>query len=198
MAPNVDAPLQHRPKEALLHIEADAPLSDPLLLDANAIGRILLGKAPPILRARLEAGDAWMAAPGASEVEHLIARLDPTKPDSARTIAKLRDMLDQVAPTHILVPDAAAWSAAARMAGTIVRRNGGPTRKVAPGERIELVNDCLTAIVTAAAGGTVVTNDLDFDLIQQLMPDLRVVFFGHAIEAGPASEGTGQATGPRI
>lgn len=174
-------PLEHRPKAALVHIETVRQRPDALLLDTNAIGGMLTGKAPMFLRPMLATTpDIWISACGVAEVEHLAARLAPEHPDTGRVVRLLRQALAEIGSERILVPTAADWTSAGRLAGAISRRHGGAPRRATPSERIELLNDCLSAAVALRAGATVLTNDLDFDLIQQAWPEVRVAFFGHA------------------
>lgn len=171
----------HRPKTALVHIETVQQRPDSLLLDTNAVAGMLTGRAPMFLRSMLATtADIWMSACGIAEVEHLAARLSPAHPDTARVVRLLREALAELGSERMLVPTADEWISAGRLAGTISRRYGGAPRRAVPAERIELLNDCLSAAVAVRAGTTILTNDLDFDLIQQAWPEVRVAFFGHA------------------
>lgn len=175
-----DGKLEHRPKPTLTHVETLRHRPDLIIVDTNAIGAMLTGRAPMVMRPLLAASDdLWMAAPGVAEILHLAARLAPDHPDTPRIVASLNGALERLGAERILVPDAGEWAAAGRLAGAVTRRHGGSTRRATPGERIELLNDCLSALLAIRIGATVLTNDLDFDLIQQAAPQLRVAFFGH-------------------
>jgi hypothetical protein len=54
---------------------------------------------------------------------------------------------------------------------------GGGGKIVTAFNRVELISDALTAIVAAKAGFTVVTEDADFDVLAQLVPELHVMFY---------------------
>ncbi len=150
------------------------------MLDTNAVGGMLTGRAPQYLRPIFASiDDQWMAAPAVAEIEHLAARLAPEHPDTVRIVASLHGALARLGAERVLVPTAGEWAAAGRLAGSVTRRHGGAPKKATPSERIELLNDCLSALVAVRIGATILTNDLDFDLIQQAAPELRVAFFGH-------------------
>lgn len=175
-----DGTLAHRPKSALAHVETLLHRPAPVLLDTKAVGAMLTGRAPPVMRPLLAASDdLFMAAPGVAEILHLAARLAPDHPDTPRIVARLHGALARVGAERVLVPGVSEWAAAGRLAGSVARRRGGATRRATPGEQIEVLNDCLSALLALRIGATVLTNDLDFDLIQQAVPELRVAFFGH-------------------
>jgi predicted nucleic acid-binding protein len=54
---------------------------------------------------------------------------------------------------------------------------GGGGRIATAFDRVELISDALTAILALAAGLTVVTEDRDFDVMAQLVPGMRVLFY---------------------
>ncbi len=54
--------------------------------------------------------------------------------------------------------------------GVSPARAGGGAKIATAFDRVELISDALTAILTARAGFTVVTEDSDFDLLSQYLP----------------------------
>lgn len=70
------------------------------------------------------------------------------------------------------------WASAGELAGRAARAIAGAVRSIRTAfERVELINDAVTAVVALEAGATVVTQDGDFDLLLQLVPGLDVLFY---------------------
>jgi predicted nucleic acid-binding protein len=64
------------------------------------------------------------------------------------------------------------------LAGEVARARAGSGSPAAIAvDRFELTADALIAIVAARAGCTIITEDRDFDLLAQLNPRLRVIFY---------------------
>ncbi len=70
------------------------------------------------------------------------------------------------------------WARAGDLAGQAARgvAGGGKSIKTAF-DRIELINDAVTAVVSLDAQATIITQDGDFDLFLQLEPALDVLFY---------------------
>jgi predicted nucleic acid-binding protein len=82
-------------------------------------------------------------------------------------------VLGAIPGTRLLTPDAQTWTDAGVVAGTLAR-----TQHLQPYQRKELLNDALILLTAAKAGLAVLTSDRDdFDLLQQLCPDGRFVFY---------------------
>ncbi len=65
----------------------------------------------------------------------------------------------------------------------------GGGRRLASFDRMELISDALTAVLACAAGCTIITEDVDFDLLAQLLPGLRVLYYDR--QAGDRTRGPG-------
>ncbi|PPQ39500.1 hypothetical protein CCS01_01330 [Rhodopila globiformis] len=138
-----------------------------------------MGRGPAVLRSLLEAlPRVFVAAPTRAELAWVKGRLDPDHPGSARIVATYEAVLARVDPFKVLVPTDADWLAAGELAGLAARVLIGGGRKIAAAfDRVELINDALTAVLTAKAGFTVITEDSDFDILAQLIPGCRVLFY---------------------
>ena len=124
----------------------------PILLDTCAILDGLRGKAPDKLRTLV---------------------LDPAHKETARNLAPLRAVLDEVRPHRVIEADAEMVSIANIRAGIVARHLALPRDS-----QSKLVNDALIAAQAARYGLTLITaNRRDFDLLGQLDPRLRVAFY---------------------
>jgi predicted nucleic acid-binding protein len=132
-----------------------------------------------VLRALLEAVPRlFVAAPARAELAWLRGRLDPEHPGTGHVLTTYIAMLSRIDPAKVLIPNDADWLAAGELAGHAARFVVGGGRKMATAfDRVELINDALTAVLAAKAGFTVVTEDADFDILEQLVPGLQVLFY---------------------
>ena len=151
----------------------------PVLLDTNVFINALTGRGPVVLRQMLQVlSRFFVAAPLRAELAWLTGRLDPTHPDTARILALTEGVQNRINPVMVLLPDDSDWRAAGRNAGTVARGYAGGGRRIATAfDRVELINDALTAVLAARSGCTVITEDRDFAVFARLDSRLRVVFY---------------------
>lgn len=170
--------LGYRDRADLPMLGTAAP-SGPVLLDTNVFINALAGRGPAMLQALLgNLPQSFVSAVTAAELSWIKGRLDPQHPQTASVVAKAEAALGQIDPAKFLTPDAGQWRTAGERAGAAMRALAGEVRKLrhAAG-RHELLHDALTAAVASAASLTVVTEDRDFDLLMQLDPTLKVLFY---------------------
>jgi predicted nucleic acid-binding protein len=152
----------------------------PFVLDTNVFINALTKRGPLTLRAVLaDLSESFVSAPTLAELRWMQGRLDQDHPATARILSAVAGALTQIDPAKVLVPTAEHWGRAGERAGAAVRTLAGPQRSFrAAADRQEMLNDALTAIVAAEAGLPVLTADRDFDVLQQLDPALKVLFYG--------------------
>lgn len=81
------------------------------------------------------------------------------------------ELFARIPANRLLTPDSGVWADAGVVAGTLSRTQG-----FQPHQRKDCLNDALILLTAAKAGLPVLTADRDdFDLIQQLVPEGRVV-----------------------
>lgn len=167
-----------RDRAALPRLGTDVP-HGPVLLDTNVFINALAGRGPPVLRSLLEVlPRLFVAAPTRAELAWVRGRLDPAHPGTARILNLYDDLLSRMDPAKVLVPSDGDWLVAGEAAGLAARLIVGGGRKSATAfDRAELISDALTAVVASRAGFTVVTEDADFDVLEQLVPGLHVLFY---------------------
>jgi predicted nucleic acid-binding protein len=107
------------------------------------------------------------------ELAYALGRLDPAHPDTPASVAYIRDALGRVRPYRTLAPDSDDYIEAAIITGTLAR-----TQSLAPPERRKLMHDALVFLTARRIGYPVLTaNAKDFDLIQQLSPDGKAIYY---------------------
>ena len=172
------AGLALRSREALPRLGSIA-LRGPLLLDTNVFINALAGRGPAELRILLaNLPLSLVSGPVIAELSWPRGRLDPHHPNTKDVLARFGQLLARIAPSKILLPDAADWSRAGELAGRAARGIAGGAKSIRTAfDRIELIHDALTAFAALRTGATIVTSDGDFDLFMQLEPGLEVVFY---------------------
>ena len=151
----------------------------PVLFDTNIFIHALAGRRltlPPVLLVRMT--DVFVSAPTRAELSWLLGRLDPDHPNTGRVVAAVRQILTRIDAGTILTPTAAQWLEAGTLAGRAARAIGGGAKSVTTAtDRQELIADAITALLAREAACTIVTEDADFDVLTNLVPDLSVLFY---------------------
>lgn len=168
------AQLAPRPDSALVRA-ADLPLAprpalvpDTNVYIANAAGR-LSERVASLVHASLQ----FHVSVCLAEIAVGIAHLDPQAPALAKARAYYARIVGAIPRSRLLVPDEDVWVEAGVIAGTLAR-----TQNLQPSQRQAMLNDALIFLTAAKAGLPVLTADRDgFDLIQQLAPRGRFVFY---------------------
>ncbi len=151
----------------------------PFLLDTNVVINALAGRGPTVLRDMLEiVARMFVAAPTRAELAWVRGRLNPDHSGTKRVLVLYEDVLSRIDPAKVLVPNDADWLAAGALAGQVARALAGGGGRVATAfDRVELISDALIAILARQADFTIVTEDGDFDILGQLLPGLKVLFY---------------------
>lgn len=174
----VDVKIAYRDISVLPILGVAVP-SGPVLLDTNVFINALAGRGPAELKALLaNLPLSLISGPVLAELSWAQGRLDPQHSQTPLVLAKMGAILTQIAPSKILVPNAKQWARAGRLAGAGARAVAGEVRSIkTASDRIELMNDAVTAIVASDYGATIVTQDRDFDIFIQLEDGLDVLFY---------------------
>ncbi|HXZ00791.1 MAG TPA: hypothetical protein VEI03_12380 [Stellaceae bacterium] len=145
----------------------------PVLLDTCVYLDAGKGKLPPGARRLVAGSPLFHCSVCIAEIAYSFGRLDPTHPDTPATLLFMREVLARVRPYRTLAPDRDAYVEAGIITGTLVRIQGLPTP-----ERRKLLLDVLVFLTACQIGYPVLTaNANDFDLIQQLAPRGKVIYY---------------------
>jgi predicted nucleic acid-binding protein len=157
----------------LTFIDSLPDIGIPILLDTCAILDGLRGKAPAKLRTLVQNGLIHHSSIVLGEVSRPFGVLDPAHQATARNLAPLRAVLNEVRPHRVIEADAEMIAIANIRAGIVARHLALPRES-----QSKVVNDALIAAQAARYGLTLITaNRRDFDLLAQLDPRLRVAFY---------------------
>lgn len=164
--------------------DADLPFAEtapaagaPLLLDTTVYIDTLQKRLPEAVKGLLRARSINHSAIAAAELAHAFGRLNPVHPDSAATLGAIGDVIIRNMPPHRLAsPSIQATVEAGIVSGMIARLHG-----LAPVDRQPLLNDAMLFLQAMENGSVLLTRNIaDMDLIQQLVPPGRVLFYRKA------------------
>lgn len=140
------------------------------------------GKLPPGAQRLVAGSPLFHCSVAIAEITYAFGRLDPRHSDTQATLAFLGEVLRRVRVDRTVAPNREAYVEAGIVTGTLVR-----TQKLGPADRRKLMHDVLVFLTARQIGCPVLTaNTKDFDLIQQLAPDGKVVYY---TPLAPASNG---------
>jgi predicted nucleic acid-binding protein len=166
---------QLRPRQPsdLLYIgDVAKPLSK-LLLDTTVYIDALQGRLPVDADAVLSTAELWHSPVTEAEIAAACGLLDPDHPQTRKAVEQLAASVEKRPGYRILVPDRAMWREAGMLSGLLARLQGYDSA-----HRRQVLNDALIFCTGLKHGCTVFTrNTADFDLLQQLMPSGRVLFY---------------------
>ncbi|HKD85173.1 MAG TPA: PIN domain-containing protein [Terriglobales bacterium] len=170
------SPLKIRDIESLNFLDGSASLPAKLLYDTTVYIDVVQNRFPPGGDVVLLTAHAWHST--VTEAE-LVAPCRFLKPDHPETPAVLKAILALVQrrPRHrTIAPDREIWLEAGILSGMLARlQNYGRS------QRLRLLNDALLLATARKYGLTLLTRNItDFDLLQQLEPSGKVLFYNRS------------------
>ncbi len=168
--------LQYRERSQLPFL-AEADSVPKLLLDTTVYIDELQGKLPMDVELALRSTSLWHSTVTEAELAALAGLLHPSHPETERTIAQVFASIEHRPEHRILNPDREVWREAGILAGLLAR-----LQQYGKDEQRKTLNDALIFLSAAKAGLAVLTRNIsDFDLLMQLAPGGKVVFYDRAV-----------------
>lgn len=168
--------LAYRPPSALPFVNSGTPPARNLLLDTTVYIHAGEGRLAPPTQAFLAASQAHHCIVCLGELALALGYLDPRHRGTPAASSYLADILRRTPPHRIVSPDDDACIEAGIATGILSR-----TQNVAAADRRRLLNDALVAATALKHGLVVLTaNIADFDLLSQLQPATRVLYYAPA------------------
>jgi predicted nucleic acid-binding protein len=144
-----------------------------LVSDTNVYIMDAAGVLPDAAAALISRALLFHCAVCLAELAVGVANADPDLPGWAAQRDHYAELFDGIPSHRVLTPDAQTWTEAGIVAGTLARSQGYQRH-----QRKECLNDAAVYLTAAKAGLAVLTADAaDFDLIQQVAPEGRFVWF---------------------
>ncbi|AFK54940.1 type II toxin-antitoxin system VapC family toxin [Tistrella mobilis] len=148
-------------------------LGPPLLLDTSVYVDMLEGSASPALDALLETRQIQHSAIAVGELCHNFGRLTPDHPGSADVLRELSQVVDAIPGHRLDAPTSGVLLEAGILAGLLFRLGRLPK-----GQEVAAFNDAAIYLQALEQGYTVLTRNIrDFDLMNQILPAGRILFY---------------------
>jgi predicted nucleic acid-binding protein len=164
--------LRRRPDTSLQFCDA-VPVPEPVLFDTTVYIDVLHGQLSDHLKREIARLEPWHSSVVESEMTYLCGRLDPNHPGTSHVIQEIASIVDHWPPARVLNPDREIWREAAILSGILAR-----LQHVKDEDRGRTMNDALIFLSAAQHGGAVLTRNVrDFDLLMQLVPEGKAVFY---------------------
>jgi predicted nucleic acid-binding protein len=165
-------PLKLRP-EAELDFLGGRSRPAKLLYDTTVYIDILQNRFPRAGDSMLRATEAWHSPVTESELASACGLLDPAHPGTRQIILQIAALVARRPAYRTITPDSDIWREAGILSGTLARLQG-----TSKDQRRRILNDALLFASARKHGCAVLTRNLaDFDLLQQLDPSGRVLFY---------------------
>ena len=165
--------LARRPDAALPFATVDELAGRPLLLDTCVYIDQMQGRAPPLIEQLIDTRQVNHSTVAIQELMYAIGALDPSDPRTAVAVDAITVQIQAMPEHRQFTPDADVLGRAALLAGVLSRLQG-----YARDARLKALQDCTLFLQAQKLGFTVLTANLaEFDLLLQLMPAGRVLFY---------------------
>jgi len=166
-------PLQRRADSELDFLETVRVKPAKLLYDTTVYIDVLRDRFPMTGQLMLRAVEAWHSPVTEAELISAVGLLEPHNSRTRPVIDRIAAVIDQRPTQRTIVPDVIVWREASILSGILARLQGFDK-----GQRRRLMNDALLFVTARRHGCTLLTRNLsDFDLMQQLEPAGRVLFY---------------------
>jgi predicted nucleic acid-binding protein len=167
------AQLKPRTKSELKFIETSTQRPAKLLYDTTVYIDILQGRFPQQGEAMLRATEAWHSPVTEAELAAACEVLDPVHSQTRQITEQVVAVINRRPPYRTITPDSEIWWEAGILSGILARVQGYGNE-----QRRRVLNDALLFASGRKYGCTVLTRNIrDFDLLEQLDPSGRVLFY---------------------
>lgn len=165
--------LQSRNESELDFLDTGNTRPSKLLYDTTVYIDILQNRFPRDGERMLRAAEAWHWPVTAAELAATCGLLDAANPGTRLIVEEITHIIERRTTYRTITPDRDIWCEAGVLSGTLARLQGYGRER-----RRRLLNDALLFASARKYGCTVLTRNLtDFDLLQQLDPSGRVLFY---------------------
>ncbi|WP_294536812.1 DNA-binding protein [uncultured Rhodoblastus sp.] len=144
-----------------------------LLLDTCVYIDQMQGRTPEIVETLIEVRQANHSTVAIQELMHTVGVLDPSDPRTASVVAEIRTHVMAMRPHRTFAPEPDVLGKAAMLSGIICHQ-----QHYGADNKLRVLMDCVLFIQALKLGFTVLTANIgDFDLLLQLVPGGRVLFY---------------------
>ena len=167
------AQLKPRAESDLDFIETASKKPRKLLYDTTVYIDILQNRFPQSGELMLRAAEAWHSPVTEAELSAAIGLLDPAHLETREIVGQISAVIERRPGYRTIVPDPEIWREAGILSGILALLQG-----YGKDHRRRALNDALLFASARKHGCVVLTrNIVDFDLLEQLDPSGRVLFY---------------------
>ncbi len=171
--------LARRPDAELPFLADDRIGGQALLLDSCVYIDNLQRRSPDIVQAVIDTRQVNHSSVAIQELVHSVGALDPRDPRTATAIPAIRGLILSMPPHRTFAPDLDVLGRAALLSGMLSRLQGHDRNA-----KLRALQDCVLFLQAQKLGLTVLTaNVADFDILLQLQPGGRALFYRRAATA---------------
>jgi hypothetical protein len=175
-----DAPLSRRAIGDLPFVDGFLHPGPELLLDTTVYIDGLQDHSPRAVDDLMTQRICNHSAVCLAELTHAYGRLAPHHPNTADVLDGINETIIAIPPHRLREPSQAAWGTAGILSGLAFRLGGYQT-----GQERKLLNDALVFLQALEEGQTVLTGNIgDFDILNQLVPEGRILLYRRTHGAG--------------
>lgn len=172
-AKNAVSPLRYRLRAELPFVYAAEQSRPKLLFDTTVYIDKLQQKFPTKIDDWVRKCEQWHSPITEAELAYACGRLDPRHAQTTHVIEKIRGAIEKRSVSRILEVDREIWQEAAVLCGILAR-----LQQHEKSETSRLLNDALIFFTAQKHECTVLTRNVrDFDLMLQIVPSGRVLFY---------------------
>ena len=165
--------LARRPDADLAFAGPEDLAGRPLLLDTCVYIDQMQGRAPALLERMTATRQVNHSSVAVQELLHAAGRLDPADRRTGTAVSAIRAQVEAMPAHRLFTPDLEVLGRAALLAGVLSRTQGYGREA-----RLRVLQDAVLFLQARKSGFTLLTRNLaDFDLMLQLMPAGRVLFY---------------------
>lgn len=165
--------LRSRDESSLEFIGTAGKKPRKLLYDTTVYIDILQNRFPQDGEFVLRATEGWHSAVTEAELSAAIGLLDPAHPKTREIVEQIAAVIERRPSHRTIAPDRETWREAGILSGVLSRLQGYGRE-----HRRRAFNDALLFATARKHGCAVLTrNIVDFDLLQQLDPSVRVLYY---------------------
>lgn len=170
------SPLKLRHHQSLDFLDGCGSPPTKLLYDTTVYIDILQNRFPTAGEDVLLAAGAWHSTVTEAELVVPCGFLKPGHPDTPAALKAIFAVLHGRPGHRTIAPDREIWMEAGILSGLLARlQNYGQI------QRVRLMNDALLLATARKYGLTLLTRNItDFDLLQQLEPSVRILFYNRS------------------
>lgn len=176
--------LERRADGDLPWVTGEAAFGAPLFLDTSVYLDVLKGQSPAEVDTLLTHRTCHHSSVCLSELTHAFGRLDPAHVSTKAVLGTIAATIEDIPSHRLHAPDGVVWGQAGILAGLLFRLSHLPKGE---GHERRFLNDALICLQARQLGANVLTGNVrDFDLLAQIVPTARIIFYRSQTRQRPA------------